>query len=40
MADKLDEEAKIDFFLLLILLLVEQIEKNTLIKAHLKKLLP
>jgi len=39
MVDKLSEEAKIDFFLLLILLLVEQIDKNTLIKAHLKKLL-
>ena len=39
MVDKFEEETKIDFFLLLILLLVEQIEKNTLIKAHLKKLL-
>ena len=39
MIDKLGEEAKIDFFLLLILLLVEQIDKNTLIKNHLKKLL-
>ena len=39
MIDKLGEETKIDFFLLLILLLVEQIDKNTLIKNHLKKLL-
>jgi hypothetical protein len=39
MIDKLGEETKLDFFLLLILLLVEQIDKNTLIKNHLKKLL-
>ena len=39
MTDKLSDEEKIDIFLLLILLLVDQINKNTLIKVHLKKLL-
>jgi hypothetical protein len=39
MIDKLDNEAKVDFFLLLILLLKNQINKNILIKNHLKKLL-
>ena len=37
--DKLDNETKIDFFLLLILLLKDQINRNILIKNHLKKLL-
>ena len=39
MIDKLDNEAKVDFFLLLILLLKHQINKNNLIKNRLKKLL-
>ena len=39
MIDKLDNEAKVDFFLLLILLLKNQIKNNTLIRNHLKKLL-
>ena len=37
--DKLDDETKIDFFLLLMLLLGNQIDKNILIRNHLKKLL-
>ena len=37
--DKLDDETKIDFFLLLMLLLGNQIDKNNLIRNHLKNLL-
>jgi len=37
--DKLDDETKIDFVLLLMLLLGNQIDKNNLIKNHLKNLL-
>ena len=37
--DKLDQETKIDFFLLLILLLIHKINRNNLFKVHLKQLL-
>ena len=39
MIDKLDDETKIDFFLLLLLVLKDKISKNILIKNHLREYL-